>query len=149
MQKIAQLGKPSLIFGPGQQKRLDLVKKYIDLKGKRVLDVGCGIGMYSQAFFNEGADVFGIDIDKENIQKAKKLMPGISFLVDESENLPFENNFFDIVFLHEVLEHVKDDKKTISECFRVLKPGGKIIIFSPNRFFPFETHGIYFLGKYI
>lgn len=142
-QKIAQLGKPSLIFGPGQQKRLNLVKKYIDLKGKRVLDVGCGIGIYSWAFFNESAEVFGIDIDKENIKKARKQAPGVRFLTSEGENLPFENDFFDIIFLNEVLEHVKDDKKTISECLRVLKPGGKIIIFAPNRFFPFETHGVY------
>ena len=66
-----------------------------------------------------------------------------------AEELPFADNFFDIVFLNEVLEHVEDDKRTISESIRVLKVGGKIIIFAPNRLFPFETHGIFIGKKYI
>ena len=56
---------------------------------------------------------------------------------------------FDIVWLHEVIEHVDDDKKAISECFRVLKSKGYLVIFAPNRLWPFETHGIYFKKKYI
>jgi len=148
-QKIARLGKPSLVFGWGQQKRFDLVKKYVNFKSKRVLDVGCGIGTYTKKFFEEGAEVFGIDVDGEKIQKAKRFSPTINFLVGKAEDLPFENNFFDVVFLHEVLEHVKDDKKTILESLRVLKPSGKIIIFAPNKFFPFETHGMYLGKRYI
>ena len=148
-EKIAKLGKPSLIFGWGQQKRLDLIKRYVDFKGKKVLDVGSGIGMYSGKFLEEGAEVFGIDIDKENIKIAKELFPKAHFLLSQSESLPFQDDFFDIVFLNEVLEHVQDDRKTIQECLRVLKKRGRVIIFSPNRLFPFETHGIYLGKKYI
>ncbi len=147
--RVAQLGKPSLIFGWGQQKRFDLVKRNVELSGKRILDVGCGIGMYSQKFFEKGAKVLGIDIDDENIKKAKELSPEIDFWVAKAEALPFENNSFDLIFLNEVLEHVDDDKRVIQESLRVLRPEGKIIIFAPNRFFPFETHGIYFAKKYI
>jgi ubiquinone/menaquinone biosynthesis C-methylase UbiE len=147
--KFFELGKPSLIFGPGQKKRLSLIKKYVDLKGKRILDVGCGIGVWSRAFSKEGAEVFGIDIDEGNIEEAKKLVKEINFCVGRAEKLPYEGNFFDVVFLHEVIEHVEDDEEVLREAIRVLKPGGKVIVFAPNRLFPFETHGIHFFKKRI
>jgi len=49
---------------------------------------------------------------------------------------------------HEVIEHVTDDKRAVCEMVRSLKPGGRIILFCPNRGYPFETHGIYWRGKY-
>lgn len=73
-EKIVQWGKPSLVFGWGQEKRLNLVKKYINFEGKKILDVGCGIGIYSKKFFKEGGLVFGVDIDEEKIKQAKKLL---------------------------------------------------------------------------
>ena len=63
--------------------------------------------------------------------------------------MSFQKNSFDVVWLHEVIEHVDDDEQTIRECFRVLKPTGKLIIYCPNRAWPFETHGIYVKRKYI
>lgn len=148
-EKIAKLGKPSLVFGPGQERRIALVKKYFDLKGKRILDAGCGIGLYSQKFKELGAEVFGTDIDWEKIKTAKNLNPGINFGVGALENLPFPDNFFDIVFVNEVLEHVKDDKKAAKEILRVLKQGGSAIIFAPNILYPFETHGIFLFNRYL
>jgi len=149
VKKIALLGKPSLIFGPGQERRFNLVKKYIDLKGKKILDVGCGIGVYTKKFADEGNEAYGIDIDPERIKSAQKLAPKGHFLVTEAEALPFSDNFFDIVFLHEILEHLPNDKKAILESLRVLKTQGLIVIFAPNRLFPFETHGIFLGKKYI
>ena len=66
-----------------------------------------------------------------------------------SEQLPFTNNSFDAVLLHEVIEHVKDDRLTIQEAHRVVKRGGKVVVFAPNRLYPFETHGAYFGKRYI
>ncbi len=65
-----------------------------------------------------------------------------------AEALPFPANSFDLLLSHEVLEHVRDDRQAVSEMARVLKPGGRLVVFVPNRGYPFETHGIYWWGKY-
>jgi len=148
-EKFGKLGKPSLIFGSGQKKRLERIKKYIDLKRKSILDVGCGVGLYANAFKEQGAEVVGVDTDEENIKEAQAIFPEIVFKQAQGEHLPFRDTSFDIVFLNEVLEHVENDKKTADECLRVLRHGGKIIVFAPNKGFPFETHGMYFGDKYI
>ncbi len=57
-------------------------------------------------------------------------------------------NLFDLVLSHEVIEHVRDDKSAMQEIIRVLKPGGRLMLFCPNRGYPFETHGIYWRGRY-
>jgi SAM-dependent methyltransferase len=59
--------------------------------------------------------------------------------------MPFPSNAFDVVLLHEVIEHVRNDRETIQEAVRCVRPGGHVIIFAPNRMYPFETHG-FFLG---
>ena len=64
------------------------------------------------------------------------------------EALPVEDKKFDLVLSHEVLEHVADDRRCLEEMVRVLKPGGRLVLFVPNRGYPFETHGIYWRGKY-
>ena len=76
--------------------------------------MGCEIGLYANRFFQEKMDVWGIDIDKKKIEQAKNNFKNINFKTSASETLNFKNNFFDIVFFNEVLEHVEDDKKTIS-----------------------------------
>ncbi|HEX6270292.1 MAG TPA: methyltransferase domain-containing protein, partial [Anaerolineales bacterium] len=64
------------------------------------------------------------------------------------ETLPLPSEAFDLILSHEVIEHVQDDRLAICEMIRVLKPGGRAVIFAPNRGYPFETHGIYWTGKY-
>ena len=56
---------------------------------------------------------------------------------------------FDVTFLHEVIEHVDDDQITIGEAYRVNRPGGRIVIYAPNRLYPFETHGIYLGQRFV
>ena len=66
-----------------------------------------------------------------------------------SESLPSPDGVFDGVLLNEVIEHVGNDRDTIREALRVTKPGGRVVIFAPNRFYPFETHGVYLGEKYV
>jgi SAM-dependent methyltransferase len=65
------------------------------------------------------------------------------------EHLPFRDATFDVILLHEVLEHVDDDAATLKEARRVLAIGGRVVIFVPNRLYPFETHGIFLGKKYV
>ncbi len=146
-EKFITLGHPSYVWRRGQERRLDLIRKHVDLEGKRVLDVGCGIGTYVQRFQMFTPHAYGVDIDPEKVEIAQRTLSNISWA--PAEELPFEDNSFDVIMLHEVIEHVDDDRQTIREAVRCLQPGGKLIIFAPNRLYPFETHGFYFRERFI
>jgi SAM-dependent methyltransferase len=102
--------------------------------------------MYTSAFERDTQHVFGIEVEAERARAARDRATGIAQAVAES--LPFEDRAFDLVFSHEVLEHVTDDRASAAEMVRVTRPGGRIVIFVPNRLYPFETHGIFWRGEY-
>lgn len=144
--ETAKLGKPSYLWRAGQKRRLEMIQKYVPLEGKKILDVGCGVGTYLKAFRQFTSDVYGVEVDSKRAEEAHKITPNVS--VAPAEKLPFDDATFDVVFSNEVLEHVDDDRKAVEEAVRVLKPGGHFVVFAPNRLFPFETHGFYRRGKY-
>lgn len=139
-------GNPSFVWRAGQERRLDMVRRYVQLDNRRVLDVGCGIGMYTSAFRRYSSHVHGVEIELDRAVEACHRTAGVAQAVGEF--LPFEDNSFDVVFSHEVLEHVDNDRSCAREMVRVTRPGGHIVIFLPNRWYPFETHGIYWRGTY-
>jgi SAM-dependent methyltransferase len=141
-----RLGHPSYVWRRGQDRRLALIRQYVELRAKRILDVGCGLGMYVSRFRQFSDDVYGVDVDPDKIARAGEWLPNLR--VAPAEELPYADGSFDVILLNEVIEHVDDDRQTIAEAFRVLAPGGHIIIYAPNRLYPFETHGFYFAGKY-
>jgi len=120
------------------------MRRYVDLDGRRILDVGCGIGTYVRQFREFSDDVYGVDVDEDKVKQASARLPNI--FCSPAEQLPFEDESFDVILLHEVIEHVENDVDSIREAYRCLRPGGQVIIFAPNRMYPFETHGFY-LGK--
>lgn len=151
--KFAHLGKPGSAFSRGFERRLQKFIKIVDLNGKRILDQGCGEGVWLDRFmeFILPENVFGFDVDKESIdiyQQNETKIPENNLKICPAEELDFADNMFDIIFSNEVLEHVEDDKKSVEEAWRVLDKGGKFIIFTPNRGWPFETHGMFLKGKY-
>jgi SAM-dependent methyltransferase len=124
-----------------------MIRKHDPLLDRRVLDIGCGIGMYVRAFHRFTEEAYGVEYDRDRAVEAGKTLPYI--VQSPSEHLPFADNSFDLVLLHEVIEHVHNDRQTIREAYRVTKWGGEIVIFAPNRLYPFETHGAYIGGKYV
>ncbi|MBV9325660.1 MAG: class I SAM-dependent methyltransferase [Chloroflexi bacterium] len=144
--KAIRLGHPSYVWRHGQDRRLALIRQFVELRAKRILDVGCGLGMYVSQFRQFSDDVYGVDIDPDKIGHASEWLPNLR--VSPAEELPFADDSFDIILLNEVIEHVDDDRQSIQEAFRVLAPGGHIVVYAPNRLYPFETHGFFFAGKY-
>jgi SAM-dependent methyltransferase len=145
--KAITLGHPSYVWRRGQDRRLALIQQYVDLHGKRMLDIGCGLGMYVEKLRQFSDQVHGCDVDPEKVFKASTRLPNIHLAA--AEDLPFPDGSFDVILLNEVIEHVDDDRATIREAYRCLAPGGQIIIYAPNRWYPFETHGFYLFGHYI
>lgn len=140
-------GRPSYSWRYGQDRRLEMVREFVDLDGARVLDVGCGIGTYVRHFRRYTDDVHGIEVEEERVAEASEELPNIVHAF--GEDLPYPADHFDLVFSNEVIEHVDDDRRTAAEMVRVTKPGGTIVAFAPNRLYPFETHGAYFGERYV
>lgn len=149
--KFAHLGKPGAVFSKGFARRLRMITNSIDLKHKTILDVGCGEGVWLRQFSNytDLQNIFGTDVDPESLETAKRNLPQANLQVAFAEKLPFADNSFDVVFSHEVIEHVVNDADAVQEMIRVCKPEGKVIIFTPNRAWPFEQHGMFVAGKYV
>lgn len=145
--KWITLGHPSYVWRFGQDRRLALIDKFAPLQNKRILDVGCGIGTYVRKFRQYSNHVVGIDIDEDRVAEGATSLPGLAVAV--AENLPFPDESFDVVVLNEVIEHVRDDARSMAEVLRILCPGGRVVIYAPNRLYLFETHGIYVGRRYV
>ena len=104
-----------------------------NLKGKLVLDVGCGSGHDAAHYQGEGAQVYGIDISEREINMAKNKMQGV-FTIGSMECLPYENEFFNHVTSMYALQASKDVEKTLLEMARVTKTSGTINIVTKHPF---------------
>lgn len=147
-EEAARRGVPSLVWRAGQERRLGLIRAWAAVEGARALVDGCGVGMYVQALHDAGAEVWGMDIEYEHVAQAVVNAPGAYLCQAAGEHLPFPDATFDLVLSHEVIEHVEDDRAYAAEMVRVLRPGGRAVVFCPNRLYPFETHGHYWRGRY-
>jgi 2-polyprenyl-3-methyl-5-hydroxy-6-metoxy-1,4-benzoquinol methylase len=117
--RAIEWGHPSYVWGFGQERRLNLIRRFVSLDDRTILDVGCGLGMYVRAMHRFSQDVHGVDIDEEKVVEASQELPNIR--VAPAESLPFPDGMFDVVLSHEVIEHVADDRQAIVEAVRVLK----------------------------
>ncbi len=143
----AQRGMPSLVWRAGQERRLNMIARWSRLQDARVLIDGCGIGTYAaQIRRRYTPHVEAFDIEPDRVRQAHHETPHA--VIAAAEYLPYPANTFDTVLSHEVLEHVQDDRLAVHEMVRVLKSGGRVVIFVPNRGYPFETHGHYWRGTY-
>jgi SAM-dependent methyltransferase len=149
--KADERGVPSLVWRAGQSRRLEMIKAAAGLTQRlgptsHVLVDGCGVGMYVRALRQFTPYVFGLDIEMDRVSQSYEYSPFVHLAA--GEYLPYPTDYFDLILSHEVIEHVQDDALTIGEMVRVLKKGGRAIIFCPNRLYPFETHGHYWQGQY-
>ena len=118
--------------------RLNFIKSSVSLKGKKVLDVGCGGGILSESLASVGADVTGIDQGDKVIQIAKlhAKESGVKIKYKHINIEDFYKNTderFDVITCLEMLEHVPDPNSIINTCSKLLKPGGKIFFSTINK----------------
>lgn len=145
LSKAAARGEPSYVWRSGQERRLEMIRRWGDISG-RILDDGCGLGTYLEAFEPFSSHRFGLEVE---IERAVQALPRAEGIVQgQGEQLPFSDDSFDLVLSNEVLEHVADDRQALVEMVRVTRPGGRLLLFCPNRWYPVEQHGVFWRGRY-
>lgn len=105
-----------------------MADKYFKARKGKLLDVCCGRGEHMEIFTNLGFDTYGVD--REYTAKNKNL--NVKIVDVESEAIPFEDNFFDFIMIKSAVEHIRNIYHLMENVFRVLKPGGKIVILTSD-----------------
>lgn len=122
--------RPYYYLNKADQERIKIVLKLIG-KGKKVLDIACYDGYIGEKIKNNNNKVFGVDASKGAVAIAAKrgLITRVS---DIEKGLPYKDNFYDMVFAGEVIEHIVDTDFFMEEIKRVLKRNGELVITTPN-----------------
>ena len=119
--------------------RIQFIRELADIPGKRIVDVGCGGGILSEALAREGAEVLGIDLSAElvDIAELHALEQGVDKVryerISAEELAEREPESFDLVTCMEMLEHVPRPASVVAACARLVKPGGKVFFSTLNR----------------
>ena len=102
-----------------------------DLRGKRVLDAGCGTGRFSEAAWRRGGRVVSLDIGARLLREVRRRCPTTTVCGDITQ-LALPKDCFDVVISSECIEHTPSPRRAVEELLRVAKPGGRVVITCPN-----------------
>lgn len=123
---------------PSRLRVRKIIHEIGNVKGKKVLDVGCEAGYVSMKIAERGAHITSIDVCEPALEqfrakiKGKHYEQSITIMNAMAHKMPFEDNSFDVVVCTEVIEHMPEVDTCFAEMHRVLKPGGKLVITFPN-----------------
>lgn len=129
------------------RRRYRLAQAFLQQRGGTLLDFGCGTGAQTLLFAADFDRIVGVDVEESSITTFRRridelgLTEKIQALCYDGRTLPLADASVDFVVSFEVLEHVEDERRALSELRRVLKPGGRLAMSVPNRWWIFETHG--------
>jgi len=104
------------------------------VSGQRVLDLGCGVGFFGGEAARRGGRVIGLDFSAVALELCRERLPQIPVLRGDATALPYRDGSFDVVLLNDIIEHLAEDlgRRMIAEVFRVLVPGGRLIVDTDN-----------------
>jgi SAM-dependent methyltransferase len=123
---------PAELEPPDAELRREFLRSAVR-SGERALDLGCGDGTFTAELARAGADAIGVDVAQAAVRRAAARYRSLAFRLIEIEGpLPFEDGSFDLVWCSEVIEHIADTARWLSEVRRVLAPGGRLLLTTPN-----------------
>ena len=126
------------------RRRVDLIEELVPIAAADVLDCGCGEGSYVVELSRRGARARGIEFQPEKVAAFRREHPGDSRVSEgDVERLAFADESFDVVLMNETIEHFPDDRAALRSARRVLREDGALVVLAPNRWYPFESHGVY------
>lgn len=128
--------------GKSQEVAAACRRYHVPLAGRVLLDLGCNDGAISPQYLELGArEVIGVDIDAEAIARAQRhAQPGVRFLTSHTDGLPLEDQSVDCIICYDVFEHVSRPGPMLEDCYRVLRPGGQLVIATWGWYHPFAPH---------
>jgi ubiquinone/menaquinone biosynthesis C-methylase UbiE len=142
------LGKPADYGLEIVNRRFRLTASRVSLENKVIVDFGCGNGAQTSAFMNSGGRILAADVVHNHLQmfaaflRAQKCTTILPVHYDGA-HLPVAAESAEVVLCYDVLEHVQHESMALQEMWRVLKPGGDLVITVPNKAWVFEIHGAY------
>ena len=140
-------GKPAGSTDLIVERRHRLSTQLAPPKGGVLVDFGCGNGAQTILFADQFDTIIGVDIEGSTLEELESLAAAhasrgpVAAVTFDGRELPLANDSVDYIVSFEVLEHVHDERKALSEIARVLKPGATLVMSVPNRWWIFETHG--------
>lgn len=127
---------------PAFARRARIIFENLNLSGReKILEIGCGRGFYLRTLDQvlPSLEITGIDLNEKYLKVAEKFIGNskVKLINADATDLPFKDKTFDRIIATEILEHIPDDQKAISEMYRVLRPDGIAMITVPNKNYPF------------
>ncbi|MBW2558030.1 MAG: class I SAM-dependent methyltransferase [Deltaproteobacteria bacterium] len=110
---------------------IGMIERFVDLKGNRVLEVGCGDGRLTLLFAGESGELIAIDPDDTRIAEARRNIRGVDFRIGSGEALEFEDESFDLIIFTMSLHHHTDCALALREAHRTLKKDGMLVVLEP------------------
>jgi len=112
------------------------LRKKMGSTDTRLLDLGCGDGRLVPLWQSiSGAETHGLELSPQAVQTAQQMFPYIKYKQGDGISTGYDDSYFDIVVCQEVLEHIEEQNRLVSECSRIMKTGGYLVLTTPNKYY--------------